>query len=925
MSQSAIEQSFPIQAVSEYSAKEKNIRHGHISTLHIWWSRKPLAVSRATIYAALVSAFTEEEIKQKNDFIAELSKWENANNQELLNQARADILKANNGIPPKVLDPFSGGGSIPLEALRLGCETYANDLNPVAVLIEKATLEFPQKYGQLKTKNIDVMPSPPQPPSPVGEGLGVRVSQTYNPLLEDVKKWGNWVLEKARAEIGKFYPNEDDGRIPVGYYWMRTVICKNPDCSVEIPLTSNLWLAKKDKKKVALKILPSPVGEGLGVREKPSINFEIVEDENIDFDPAKGTVARAKVVCPCCGSSLTDKDTRKQFIDGIASQRMVAVVLHNPKQSGKTYRLATAQDLEVFNNAKIYLESKRNQLWDNWGIDPIPDEELKRVPITFGVINVWVYGMNTWGSLFNSRQQLALITFADAVKQAHQLILNEGYNEDYAKAIATYLALVISRCSDFQTKIVRWFNHVENSCNTFARQAIPMAWDYFELNLFSPVSQGTFNSMFRQIDRTIDQISKGFFLSNGVVTQSSATNLPYPDNYFDAIITDPPYYDSIPYSYLSDFFYVWLSRTIGDYYPELFATPLTPKSDEAVAYSHNKGGLEEGKRYFEDKIGQAFKEISRTLKSDGIACIVFAHKSTDAWETIINALSKAGLYLTASIPIHTEMKTRLRGQESAALASSIYMVCRKRNTQETAYFEEIESQVKDKIKERLDLFWSQGISGSDFFISAIGPALEVFGKYESVETYAGDIISASTLLEFIRKTVSEYALTKILKNPQQLGGIDPETRFYLLWRWTFGNVKVIFDEARKLASACGIEITEYWDKGFIKKDKEFIIVLSPKDRDKKFIDQENLTNLVDILHQLLLLWEKNQRDKITEVLTLTGQLNNNAFWQVAQSISEVLPDGDKEKQMLQGLLYGRDSYQKSVSESKQLSIEYPQN
>ena len=442
---------------------------------------------------------------------------------------------------------------------------------------------------------------------------------------------------------------------------------------------------------------------------------------------------------------------------------MVAVVLHNSKQSGKTYR--SAEDMEIFNHAQSYLESKRNELWDKWGIDPIPDEPLTRVPITFGVINVWVYGMNTWGSLFNSRQQLALITFADAVKQAHQFILKEGYDEDYAKAIATYLALLISRCSDFETTIVRWFNHVENACNTFARQAIPMAWDYFELNLFSPVSQGTFNSMFRQVERTIDLISQGLFVSNAVTTQSSATNLPYPDNYFDAIITDPPYYDSIPYSYLSDFFYVWLSRTIGEYYPELFATPLTPKSDEAVAYSHN-GGKEGGKQYVEEKIGQAFQEISRTLKPSGIAVIVFAHKSTDAWETIINSLSKAGLYLTGSIPIHSEMTNRVRAKETASLASSIYMVCRKRTNEETAYFEEIESEVQEKIKERLDHFWSQGISGSDFFISAIGPALEVFGKYQTVETYAGDTIEAATLLEFIRKTVSEYALTKILKNPQ---------------------------------------------------------------------------------------------------------------------------------------------------------------
>jgi adenine-specific DNA methylase len=900
MNQAAIEQSFPIQEVSEYSAKEKNIRHGHISTLHIWWARRPLAASRATIYAALVPAFTASEMNQKNQFIAELSKWENANNQELLNQARADILQAHGGIPPKVLDPFSGGGSIPLEALRLGCETFANDLNPVAVLIEKATLEFPQKYGQLKTRIFK-------------ETTGGETPQTYNPLLEDVKKWGNWVLETAKKEIGTFYPHETDGRIPVGYIWARTVTCQNPDCRVEIPLMRQTWLAKKDNKKVALKIIPIIHESG-----NNQIDFAIVENDGIDFDPATGTVARAKVICPCCGSSLTDKDTRKQFIDGIASQRMVAVVLHNPKQSGKTYRLATAEDMEIFNHAQSYLESKRNELWDKWGIDPIPDEPT---PLGKGsgaerAFSVRNYGMNTWGSLFNSRQQLALITFADAVKQAHQLILQEGYDEDYAKAIATYLALGLNRLADYNSVQCLWHSSKELIAHTFGRQALAMAWDYIEVNPFS----GSTGNWIGSFEYPLNVVANCSQIANiATITQSSATNLPYPDNYFDAIITDPPYYDSIPYSYLSDFFYVWLSRTIGEYYPQLFATPLTPKSDEAVAYSHN-GGAEAGKQYFEEKIGQAFQEISRTLKPLGIAVIVFAHKSTDAWETIINALSKANLYLTASIPIHSEMKNRLRGQESAALASSIYMVCRKRTSAETAYFEEIETEIQEKIQERLEHFWSQGISGSDFFISAIGPALEIVGKYATVETYAGETIAAATLLEFIRKTVSEYALTKILKNPQELGGIDPQTRFYLLWRWTFGNSKVIFDEGRKLASACGIEITEYWNKGFIKKDKEFITVLSPKDRDKKFIDQEKLENMVDILHQMLLLWEKNNREKITELLTNTGQLNNNGFWQVAQSISEVLPDGDKEKQMLQGLLYGRESYQKGGSENKQLGL-----
>ncbi|MEM3290584.1 MAG: hypothetical protein QW046_03625, partial [Candidatus Micrarchaeaceae archaeon] len=318
---------------------------------------------------------------------------------------------------------------------------------------------------------------------------------------------------------------------------------------------------------------------------------------------------------------------------------------------------------------------------------------------------------------------------------------------------------------------------------------------------------------------------------------------------------------------------------------------------------------EGGKKFFEEMIAKAFGEIYRILKPDGIACIVFTHKSTEAWETIINALVNSGLYITASWPVRTEMKARLRAQESAALASSIYMACRKRSKNKTAYFNEIKSQIEARIQEKLDQFWNEGIGGSDFFISAIGPAMEVFGEYESVEKLSGERVSAKELLEFVRKTVSEYALTKILKSPQ-LGGIDAETRFYLLWRWTYNGAKVHFDDARKLAQAVGIEITEKWGNGFIKKDKEFIFVLDAIDRGRSFMEKGKFESMIDVLHMCLLYWEQNNKKAIIEVLERSGNINNNSFWQVAQAISEVLPEGNKEKQMLQGFLYGKESYVK---------------
>jgi len=324
MEKKFIEETFPIKKVSEESAREKNIKQGHISTLHIWWARRPLASSRATIYASLIPALkTEEEKKEKMKFIEELSKWENSTNPRIIEKARRDIYEAY-GRPPRVLDPFAGGGSIPLEAQRLGCESHALEYNPVAVLILKAMLEYPQKY----------------------RGKAGKFADTESPLLKDLKKWGDWVLEETKKEIGKFYPKEKDGSIPAAYIWARTLPCQNPSCGVEIPLMRQFWLAKKKNKKIALKPIP----------KKDRIDFEIVKDP--DSDPSRGTVYRAVVTCPVCKSKIPAKETRKLFQEGKNGERLIVVVTTHPKRKGKRYRLANEQDLNVFKEAEKYLNEK---------------------------------------------------------------------------------------------------------------------------------------------------------------------------------------------------------------------------------------------------------------------------------------------------------------------------------------------------------------------------------------------------------------------------------------------------------------------------------------------------------------------------------------------------------------------------------------
>jgi len=497
-----------------------------------------LASSRATNYAALIPApKNEAERKQKKDFIIELCKWDNSLNKTLIEQARKDILEANGGKPPKVLDPFSGGGAIPLEALRLGCETYANDYNPVAVLIEKCTLEYPQKYGEK--------------------------------LVKDVKKWGDWVLEEARKELEEFYPADVEEKktalgktrtesISVGYIWARTIRCQNPSCEAEIPLMRQYWLAKKPGKQITL----YPYVSGKQVKYKiVGTGYEPMPD---GFDPEKGSVSKAIATCPVCGGVTEAKDVRKQFQQGRSGQRMIAVVLTRREESGKKYRIATEKDLEIYKRAEKRLVEKSAELENEWGINPVPDEiiptpchEVDRPPM---------YGMRTWGELFNNRQKLALITFTQKVKQAHKEMLRQKYEEEYAKAVTSYLGLNLDRIAAYCSLLGYWHVSREIVSPAMQRQALVMVFDYVENNTLTEFF--SWDTNLDWILKVIPHCSRSS--KNAIISQSSATSLPFQDNFFDAIFTDPPYYDNVAYSYLSDFFYVWLKRSMGDLHPDLF-------------------------------------------------------------------------------------------------------------------------------------------------------------------------------------------------------------------------------------------------------------------------------------------------------------------------------------------------------------------
>jgi putative DNA methylase len=944
-SASLIETAFPLQKVSAESMREKNIRHGHISTLHIYWARRPLAASRASILAALLPddpATRHEHLK----LIEQLAPWEavaNGGSTSPLQRARALIREAFGGRAPRVLDPFAGGGSIPLEAMRLGCETYALDYNPVAVLLNRCVLEYPARFGAPDSApSVPLPPRDDSTPSPLLED-----APTRSPLLLAVQAWGDWVLQEARQRLQRFYPPDPDGSIPVGYIWARTVPCQNPTCGAEIPLMRQTWLAKKDNKRVALKIVPDHAHK--------RVEFEIVgqNGEPIPFDPERGTVARANVECPLCGSVIDDQTTRRLFQEGKAGQRMVAVVLHHPQQRGKRYRLATERDMEAYRAAEQELWRVCARLREEWGMEPVPDEPLP--PLETLGFRVQRYGLTRWGDMFNARQQLALITFADLVRRAHAQMLAQGADPDFAKAVATYLALGVDMTAAFCNTLARWENTSEAIKQLFSRQALPMLWDYAEVNPFSG-STGSWEAGTEYYLKalahltSIPPVPKSQRSLVPKTQHGSATDLPWEDNFFDAVITDPPYYDNVPYADLSDFFYVWLKRTVGHLHRDLFATPLTPKSQEMVADASKVGGdMQKARERFETMLLESFREIRRVLKPDGIAVIVFAHKTTEAWETVLGALTEAGLRTTMAWPIHTEMQARLRAQESAALASSIYLVCRKRQGAATGYWSEVRRETRELVERRLQRFWDAGVRGADMFISAIGAGMEVFTRYACVEKASGDPVSMGEFLQEVRQVVAEFALRRVLHEQAVASELDALTRFYLLYRWAYGRAEVPFDEARKLATSVGLELTQAWGAGeVVQQDKERVRVLAHYERawgvrtgakggrgrpprSRAGVPSEQLSleamlipseakeeaiaawdalrargrqSLIEAIQLAAALWEANQISRLHEWLG-EGYADRPAFWLTAQAISEMLPDGDRERRVLQGLLAHR--------------------
>lgn len=1028
-----IEVDLPIRRISEQARREKSIRHGHISTLHIWWARRPLAACRAALCALLwpdpadpycpqtfidtakaeMLAWTPHERYQKMsvasrprfeqarqdrtvfdqsetlrmallDFIAEFANWNNSTDADYLATARALTQSAHEalgGIPgtrPLVVDSFAGGGSIPLEALRVGGDAFASDLNPIPVLLNKVILEYVPKYGQR--------------------------------LADEVRKWGQWIKDEAERELAEFYPRDEDGATPIAYLWARTIISEDPGQGsppVEVPLMRSLWLSKKANNRKALRwrrdnegsvqcetleVLYAD-GQTLTVRRPLLEIFSPSSEKEVE----QGTVARGSATCPITGYTTPVASVRKQIkarCGGTSDSRLFCVITTRTGQTGRLYRLPTDADVHATRKAAEELARRQYSTSDSLGkegilpstragsprprecseqtdtpnlehkgkMNLVPDETL---PIMSGVFNAPIYGCDTWGSLFTQRQLLALTTL---VRLSHEMSekTNKSSDKRFSEAVTTCLSLAISRQTDYTTSLCAWHLTGEKIGHTFGRQAIPMVWDYAEVAPFCDKS-GNFKGALNWVCLN---------LANGIKkTQAGQSQLasadahPLPNDTAQCFFTDPPYYNAVPYADLSDFFYVWFKRTLGEQMPDLFGGELSPKEQEICemagwdsARYPNKDG-----KWFEERMQVAMAEGCRILSPDGIGCIVFAHKSTSGWEAQLQAMVDAGWTITASWPIDTEMGSRLRAMNSAALASSIHLVVRPRavNTLNAiGDWRDVLEELPKRINAWLPRLAEEGVVGADAIFACLGPALEIYSRYERVEKASGEVVSLREYLEQVWTAVSRAALSSIVTSAN-LSGFEPDARLTALWLWTvaagsdgtgdkdsetddestpksgFGGFTLEYDTARKIAQGTGASLERMDNIVHIKGDKATLLPVAqrtgylfgkdeaapqtPRGRRKptpqadlfaelmvgepeaEYLPQQQPVSkpgetLLDRIHQSMILFATGRGEALRRFLIEDGIGLESGLWELAQALSALYPGGSDEKRWVDGVL-----------------------
>ena len=874
---------FPIAIVSKHSARDKLMRHGHPSTLHLWWARRPLAACRAMLMALLLpdpcdplcpEAFksgardvlravpgrvgvSDEDLRGALlRFIGDFADWDHAASPTFFNTARSLVRMAYTEETPLVVDPFAGGGSIPLEALRLGCETFASDLNPVACLILKFLLEdIPRRAAD---------------------------------LADELRQTGLQIKEMAEKELSKLYPTDTDGERSIAYLWARTARCEAPNCGAEIPLVRSLWLCKKANRKRALRSrILRPANKA------PFVEFEVFEPEN-DKDVPSGFVTGAKATCRACGAVLLPERVRVQLTaergggdtvfnsDGtrVGGARILAVVTLRPGESGRRYRQPTNLDYKAVWNAKKQMAA----ITDEWetqgkhGNSPVPNEQINPIrpsPNARGLSAVTRYGMTNFGDLFTARQKLALVTLTQIIRELPN-------SDDNSTRIG--LAMVLGKLADKASTLCRWKASAEYMAgNTFSRQALTMVWDFCEANPFGGASGGWAEEL-EWISKVVEAWHGSFI---GQTQVSDAAEHPLPDHSAAVWFTDPPYYDAIPYADLSDFFLVWLKRALPNdrILSDPFdpGNPLAPKLRECVwNRGHLYKGLPKDKAFFEEKIRECFEEGRRILQIDGIGSVVFAHQTTEGWEALLGGLTGAGWTITGSWPIATEMAARVRARDNASLATSVHLVCRPRTENRVGDWAEVLRELPARVADWMARLEHEGIRGADLVFACIGPALEIFSRFSRVETPDGRVVALAEYLEKVWEVVGRAALEQVLGTAEAqarnggAGALEEDARLTALFLWTIKSTapddsstdneteededtedddeqsgggkktakgfSLVFDIVRRFAQPLGIHL-EAWEGRIIHTEKGVVRLLAVSERARQLFGEEGAVGL----------------------------------------------------------------------------------
>ncbi len=762
-----IEVALPLAAINAAAAREKSIRHGHPSTLHLWWARRPLAATRAVIWASLVDdpsgddSLTPEQQDAERQrlfgILEQLVVWENSNNPRVLAAAKAEIDRCYPDGPPPILDPFGGGGAIPLEAQRLGLQALSGDLNPVAVLIQRAMIEIPSRFAG-------------RPPVSPALDAHMTTWERAQGLAADIEAYGQWMRDEAWKRIGQHYPDVDapngEKLTPIAWIWARTVQSPDPAWNGPVPLVAS-WLLSKRPGKPLVWIEP------IINRENQTITYEIREGGNPTFER---TVTRSGAQCVATHSPIPFPYVRRSGSQGELSSTLMAVVAEG--SAGRIYTNPTEDQLTA-SDVTSRVDQLQGAIFD-WP----------------GRTNVVRYGFSRWEQLFSPRQLLALSTFSDLVLPVHEQVQKDavaaGLPDDgqplrsggtgalaYADAVVTYLAFTIDKCADYWSTICSWHNSGEKMRNTFGRQAIPMTWDYAEANPFSS-SSGNWLAMVEWVRKAVDHLPVG----KAAEPRQRDARARVDEEPGAVISTDPPYYDNISYADLSDFFFVWLRRNLSNVWPDECSTLATPKTDELIANRYRAGSKAAAEQHFENGMAEFMTKVAASQQRSAPSTIYYAYRATEAkdgkvrstgWDTFLQAVLDAGLQVTATWPMRTELSNRLVASGTNALASSIVLSCRPRaEGAALASTGEFLTALRAELPDAVRLLQSGNIAPVDMAQSTIGPGIKIFSRYAKVVEADGTSMSVSDALLHVNTVLGE-----ILDGEST--ALDRDTRFAVAW------------------------------------------------------------------------------------------------------------------------------------------------